>query len=47
MTDQDLYPRGPKDVPAELTRPTATYKHRAWLALARALKDGAAFSSRA
>ncbi len=34
MTDQDLYPRGPKDVPAELTQPTATYKHRAWLALA-------------
>ena len=33
MTDQDLYPRGPKDVPAELTQPTATYKH-AWLALA-------------
>ncbi|BAU49360.1 peptidase M48 family protein [Sulfurifustis variabilis] len=30
----DLYPSGPQAVPAELTRPTLTYKQRAWLALA-------------
>jgi Zn-dependent protease with chaperone function len=30
----DLYPLGPRDVPAELTRPTNVYKHRAWLAMA-------------
>ncbi|RZU47976.1 Zn-dependent protease with chaperone function [Fluviicoccus keumensis] len=28
----DLYPPGPGDVPADLTRPTTAYKHRAWLA---------------
>ena len=31
---QDIYPLGPRHVPVELTKPTATYKQRAWLALA-------------
>jgi hypothetical protein len=30
----ELYPHGPQNVPVELTRPTVTYKQRAWLALA-------------
>ena len=31
---QNLYPPGPKSVPVDLTRPTTTYKHKAWLAVA-------------
>ena len=31
---QDIYPLGPQHVPVELTKPTAAYKQRAWLALA-------------
>lgn len=30
----DFYPAGPQRAPADLTKPTATYKQRAWLALA-------------
>lgn len=30
----DLYPAGPGNVPATLTRPTSAYKHQAWLAVA-------------
>src|SRR5258706_16256341 len=30
----EYYPLGPQTVPADLTRPTPTYKQRAWLALA-------------
>lgn len=30
----ELYPDGPQGVPADLVRPTSTYKHRAWLAMA-------------
>lgn len=30
----DLYPAGPSNVPATLTRPTTAYKHQAWLAVA-------------
>ena len=33
----DLYPHGPASVPAELTKPTAVYRQRAWLALASLL----------
>ncbi|RZL09495.1 MAG: heat-shock protein HtpX [Rubrivivax sp.] len=29
----DLYPPGPQGVPAELTRPTAAYQQKAWLAV--------------
>ena len=31
---QDIYPLGPKSIPAELTKPSTAYKHRAWLAVA-------------
>lgn len=31
---QNLYPPGPKSIPAELTKPSTAYKHRAWLAVA-------------
>ena len=30
----ELYPHGPTDIPVELTKPTSTYKQRAWLAVA-------------
>ncbi len=34
MPMQDIYPLGPRHVPVELTKPTAAYRQRAWLALA-------------
>ncbi|MCA9618892.1 MAG: hypothetical protein KC731_07720, partial [Myxococcales bacterium] len=36
-SDDALYPPGPEVVPAELTRPTRSYKLRAWLAMAALL----------
>ncbi|KWF41411.1 hypothetical protein WL88_29145 [Burkholderia diffusa] len=30
---ETIYPAGPRDVPAELTRPTASYRRNAWLAV--------------